>query len=229
MKKKILLFALLTSIIASVIAQPVIEKQQVIGKNSDDALTDIYPMRDGGGIVGVYSYLNASGDKTEDNISSTLYPDYLVVKLESVSAQAVNEQDSLALVDLYDSTNGADWYNNSGWLTGPITTWYGVTVTGTTVTEINLVANNLNGKIPSSIGNLANLDSLGLSSNHQLSGNIPSSIGNLVNLTWLNLSYNQLSGSIPSSIDNLVNLTWLNLSYNQLSGSIPSSTGNLVN
>ncbi len=35
----------------------------------------------------------------------------------SVSAQAVNEQDSLALVDLYDSTNGPQWDQNYNWLT----------------------------------------------------------------------------------------------------------------
>src|SRR6478609_1757631 len=77
-------------------------------------------------------------------------------------AQAVNKQDSLALVDLYNSTNGAQWTDNSGWLTGPVTTWYGITVTGSRITTINLVYNQLSGSIPSSIGNLVNLQELSL-------------------------------------------------------------------
>jgi hypothetical protein len=104
------------------------------------------------------------------------------------------------LFDLYNSANGAGWNNNTNWLTGPVKTWYGITVTGTRVTDINLYGNNLNGSIPSSIGNLVNLQGLWLG-NNQLSGSIPSSIGNLVSLQYLVLSSNQLSGSIPSSID----------------------------
>src|SRR5438105_4616827 len=145
----------------------------------------------------------------------------------TANAQAVNKQDSLALVDLYNSTNGAGWNDNSGWLTGPVTTWSGITITGTRVTGIYFVDNHLSGGIPSSLGNLANLQYLSLSSN-QLSGSIPSSLGNLVNLQGLYLFQNQLSGSIPSSLGNLVNLYDLELYNNHLSGSIPSSIGNLL-
>jgi len=145
----------------------------------------------------------------------------------NVRAQ-VNKQDSLALVDLYNSTNGPNWFINSNWLTGPVKTWFGITVIGGRVITINLWGNDLYGTIPSSIGNLANLTVL-LLYNNQLIGSIPSSIGNLVNLTALSLEGNQLSGSIPSSIGNLVNLTFLNLGLNQLSGRIPSSLGNLIN
>src|SRR4051794_10914956 len=95
----------------------------------------------------------------------------------TVNAQ-VNEQDSLALVDLYNSTDGPNWYYHTNWLTSPISKWAGVTVTNTRVTEISLYGFGLNGSIPSSFGNLTNLQRLELSSN-QLSGNIPSSIGNL--------------------------------------------------
>jgi Leucine-rich repeat (LRR) protein len=141
----------------------------------------------------------------------------------------VNVSDSLALVDLYNSTNGPGWKYNRGWLTtDPVSTWVFITVTGTRVTQIWLQGNNLTGTIPSSIGNLVNLQSLQLNEN-QLSGSIPSSIGNLVNLQTLYLPVNQLSGSIPSSIGNLVQLDQLLLSNNRLSGSIPSSIGNLVN
>src|SRR4051812_3165415 len=90
----------------------------------------------------------------------------------------VDVNDSLALVDLYNSTNGPSWNNHSGWLTTkPVSTWYGVTVTGTRVTQISLRYNKITGSLPSSIGNLGDLQYLRLYHNH-LSGPIPSSIGN---------------------------------------------------
>ena len=61
----------------------------------------------------------------------------------TVYAQAVNKQDSLALVDLYKSNNGSKWSFNDNWLTGPVRTWYGITVTGKRVTAINFNSNNL--------------------------------------------------------------------------------------
>ena len=64
----------------------------------------------------------------------------------------VEEQDSLALVALYDSTDGINWNNNTNWLTGPVSSWYGITVTGNRVTKIDLEDNNLQGNLPSEIG-----------------------------------------------------------------------------
>src|SRR3954467_10406512 len=83
----------------------------------------------------------------------------------TVYAQAINKQDSLALVDLYNSTNGPGWGSNENWLTGPVSTWYGIEVTGTRVTAIFMLLNSLKGSIPSSIGNLTNLVNLGLEDN----------------------------------------------------------------
>src|SRR6266498_1667095 len=147
----------------------------------------------------------------------------------NTSNAQVNVQDSLALVDLYNSTHGPNWNNHTNWLTkSPVSTWYGIGVVNTRVTMIRLERNNLNGKIPSSIGNLVNIYILYLDHN-QLSGSIPSSLGNLVGVSKLHLDNNQLSGFIPSSIGNLVNLWFLYLNNNQLSSSIPSSLGNLIN
>src|SRR5207237_1096772 len=135
---------------------------------------------------------------------------------------------SLALVDLYNSTNGPGWYRNTNWLTtNPVSTWYGITVIGTRVKSIFFNQNQLSGSIPSSIGNLGKLDRLSITNCH-LRDSIPYSIGNLVNLTTLSLCYNRLSGSIPSSIGNLVNLYKLYLTHNQISGKIPHSFKNLT-
>src|SRR3954469_9100841 len=146
----------------------------------------------------------------------------LCVNVIPAKAQ-VNVQDSLALVDLYNSTDGPHWKNQTNWLTSsPLEKWHGITVTNERVAQISLRYNNLAGNIPSTIGNLVNLTDFRLDHN-ELKGAIPSSFGNLVNLTILELGDNQLSGNIPASLGNLVNLLSFHLNNNQLSGSIPSS------
>jgi hypothetical protein len=59
-----------------------------------------------------------------------------------------------------------------------------------------------------------------------MQGRIPTTLGNLVNLVRLDLSSSSYSGAIPgSSFKNLVNLRYLGLSNNRLSGSIPPELG----
>ncbi len=141
----------------------------------------------------------------------------------------VNVQDSLALVDLYNSTDGPHWTSNTNWLTtAPISKWYGITINKNRVIKISLYANNLQGNIPSSLGNLTHLQDLELQDN-QLNGSIPPELGNLIQLRSLALFSNELSSSIPSSLSNLTNVTYFDLSNNKLSGNIPSSFGNLTN
>ncbi len=143
-------------------------------------------------------------------------------------SQTVDPNDSLALIALYKCTDGSHW-NHTWDTTQPVSTWYGVSLDQNgKVTALYLNDNNLNGTIPSEIGNLTNLQYLYLN-NNQLRGFIPSEIGNLSNLQWLYLDYNQLSGYIPSEIGNLTNLQWLYLNNNQLSGPIPSEIGDLAN
>src|SRR3954468_9046083 len=123
--------------------------------------------------------------KTKSTLFSLLFA--ACVNINTAHAQ-VNVQDSLALVDLYNSTDGPNWGYHLNWLTNsPVSTWSGIyDVTDTRVTYIELGYNKLSGAIPSSIGNLVNLKHLGLS-NNQLEAPIPSSIGNLANLQALDL------------------------------------------
>ena len=134
-----------------------------------------------------------------------------------------------ALVALYNSTDGANWDDKSGWLvTNTPCSWHGVTCADGHVIQLNLYGNQLNGSIPPALGNLTSLKYLYLYDN-QLSGSIPPALGNLANLEQLNLYGNQLNGSIPPELGNLANLLYLYLSSNQLSGSIPPELGNLAN
>ncbi len=125
-----------------------------------------------------------------------------------------------ALIALYNATDGANWSDNTGWLSADVSTWYGVTVSGCNVTDINLSGNNLIGGIPPEIGNLTLLEGLDLGAN-QLNGWIPPEIGNLSALTALNLSINQLVGSVPIELSYLSNLQVLGLAFNQLGGNLP--------
>jgi parallel beta-helix repeat protein len=137
--------------------------------------------------------------------------------------------DSLALVELYDSTNGASWTNNTNWKSAnPIDTWYGITVNDGRVSEISLTGNNLAGRLASSVGNLTNLLILNLSYN-AISGVLPSEIGNLSLVTGMNLRNNLLSGSIPTELTTLTSLNLFDLADNQLTGTIPAQIGDLVN
>ena len=144
------------------------------------------------------------------------------------SIASINTGDSLALVALYNSTNGPSWYNNTNWLSDPVIFWYGVTANGGRVTKIDLTNNNLSGTIPAEIGNLTNLDTLIFQGN-QLTGSIPVEIGSLSDLRMLVLWNNQLSGNIPPELGNLTNLEYMDLDSNPFTGSIPAEIGNLVN
>ena len=157
----------------------------------------------------------------------TLYSRNITINVTPTGPHC-RQQDSLALIALYNSTDGANWTNI--WdLSQPLDTWYGVTLNvDGCVNDLALSDNQLAGSIPIEIGSLHNLNSLWLFGN-ELSGNIPPNLGNLINLTILSLHSNNLSGPIPPDISNLSKLIWLTLSNNELSGNIPEELGDLSN
>lgn len=162
----------------------------------------------------------------------------LLVQLPSQTVRAIDEFDCtvvteisqdecLALLALYHSTNGPGWIDHTNWLeTLTPSEWVGVTVDSGVVTQLILMDNGLSGSLPSEIGNLVGLLRLDLS-NNLLSGSLPSGLFNLSNLLDLDLSSNQLSGTIPPELGSMPNLSTLDLGFNQLSGSIPPELGDL--
>lgn len=117
-----------------------------------------------------------------NSLSKILFVFFLLVScfafISRVRAQ-VAIQDSLALVDLYNSTNGSEWEYPTNWLTGsPVNSWSGVNVTDGRVTGIVLLYSNLNGVIPASIANLTAVQYIVLAGG-KLRGPIPTSIFSL--------------------------------------------------
>ena len=146
------------------------------------------------------------------------------------TARSTTQNDRDILIALYNATDGANWSDNTNWLSDePLGDWFGVTtdINGR-VTSLNIWLNNLTGAIPSQLGSLSNLTALELTGN-QLTGSIPAELGNLSNLESLALGSNDLTGNIPSELGSLSNLTGLSLSSNDLTGTIPSELGSLSN
>ena len=172
---------------------------------------------------------------------------------DCASVNQIPSAECAALVALYNSTNGPNWADNSGWLaSNNPCNWLGIDCTDDHVSHINLLYNQLTGilppelgslshlrvlalwvnqlygPIPAELGNLTELVSLELSVN-QLTGPVPTELGDLTKLQTLSLAHNQFSGPLPSTLDNLASLELLDLSHNQFSGAIPSELGNLTN
>ena len=124
-------------------------------------------------------------------------------------------EDRAVLVELYNATDGANWADNTNWLSDePMREWHGVTTDDEgRVTEVILFRNQLTGGIPAELGNLSNLTGLTLSGN-QLRGEIPAELGNLSNLTRLQLHSNLLTGELPQSLTGLTALATLSFDNN---------------
>ncbi len=153
-----------------------------------------------------------------------------------------NLNDWTALKQIYISTQGNNWANNTNWnlVTGSspptncdLDTMHGIAlgISGQSsgrVVMIDLRSNNLVGSIPPEINLLSELDELQMYRN-EIRGEIPAEIGQLSKLTTIGLDNNQLSSSIPPEIGDLNNLNILILNNNLLTGPIPSELGDLNN
>lgn len=158
-----------------------------------------------------------------------------------------------ALMAFYQSMDGENWLINDGWTAGASgdscnpcdhngSPWFGITCQNNRVICLDMdgvddclffwsediVGNNLQGAIPSEIGQLDKLVLLSLVQN-SVTGNIPNEIGQLVDLQNLSIGDNLISGVIPTTIGQLTKLRIIYASNNELVGQIPSEIGNLKN
>ena len=134
---------------------------------------------------------------TNDNAPDlTLYRDTITLSLEVAEGF---DTDSLALIALYNTTNGGNW--NKTWnLDDNVTQWYGVTIDDGRIIELDLSTNFLTGNVPQEINDLTYLQSLNLSDNSLKS--LPL-LSNISNTTSIDVSNNNLdfSSIIPNLSD----------------------------
>lgn len=157
-----------------------------------------------------------SGRETEISFSAGNATRVIKIFQQNIP-EATSRTDSLALVAMYNATDGKGW--SQAWdLKQPVATWKGVTLTQvegqTRVTALRLPSRGLDGTIPLEIGNLTCLEGLDLSLN-AIKGDLPDEVANLTNLKELNLSTNKFVGSISKNITKLTNLTTLDLQKNR--------------
>jgi hypothetical protein len=139
----------------------------------------------------------------------------------------VNPTDSLALVEIFVQTGGSTSWTEVWDLTQPVSTWQGVTLSGSKLRELDLSSRNMIGTLPNVFDAELFSELRYLSFfNNNLEGQIPSTIGAITTLTYLDLDKNNFEGSVPTSFGGLVNLQALWLSRNNLT-ILPNEIGNL--
>ena len=163
------------------------------------------------------------------SVGTTTLPGNIIVHqcvmTEIEIVEADKPEDYAALEALYNATDGANWTNNTDWLSDkPLDEWYGIsTIQGGNyagrVSFVNLEENNLRGTIPAAIGDLSRAIFIDLSRN-QLTGGIPKELSKITDLNRLHLFDNQLTGNIPPEFRNLKVIHFLYLQNNRLSGTL---------
>jgi len=139
-----------------------------------------------------------------------------------------------ALAVFYFSTNGDDWYKNTGWLTAESEcTWFAIECDDLgRLTKIgasqNFIDNGLSGYLPPELKVFDVLRNIQLAYN-MIGGSIPKELGKLKSLVTLDLEENTFSQAIPDEIYSIKTLENLLLGGNFLEGSISKEVGGLVN
>ena len=155
--------------------------------------------------------------------------------------------DYVALIALYNNTDGANWIDNTGWIDGAAgldcdpCSWYGVICD-----ELDRVicldldgafdctsagitgGNDLNGTLPAEISQLTELEILHLEGNRNLTGSLPAEFYDLTSLKIFMSTLTGFSGVITSDISKLINLEQFSTGFNSIGGPIPSEFGDLT-
>ena len=93
-----------------------------------------------------------SARSAADEVTNAAFCDY-VTQIPKAECQA--------LVELHSYTNGASWWNKTGWLmTYTPCSWHGLSCSGGHVVRLDLCGNRLAGNLPFSLGNLSHLQEL---------------------------------------------------------------------
>lgn len=139
--------------------------------------------------------------------------------------------DSLALVALYNATDGANWQKDNWDLSSPIDTWKGIRVRNNRVDSLHIATKVISkGTLPAELGDLDKLRRLTITSSN-LSGAIPAEIYKLSNLVYFEVNNNSaLEGNIADIVKAFPKLEYLNvLSCSKITGVVPAEIGKMKN
>ena len=169
--------------------------------------------------------------------------------------EKTDEQELVEL--LFQQTKGSQWNNNRCWSAGEDDTgtpvhvceWYGISCDETkSIVSITLGTNNLQGRFPTEIFMLPNLEQLSLFGNDELEVSLDGienaenlrslildgtglasldGIGKARSLTELNVRNNKLKGTLSDELSRLINIESLDISKNAFEGPIPYWINNL--
>lgn len=150
----------------------------------------------------------------------------------------LNEQDSLALVAYYESTNGDQWVDNSGWLTDdPVWSWVGIEEVANVagdgepddwrVTVIDMPRNNMTvpGPLPADLQDLEYLEDFKADVNLHIGG-LPPELANLSRLQFLLVRTNLFTGEVDwSAFSQMESMQQFRIRQNYFSGPLPETLG----
>ena len=138
------------------------------------------------------------------------------------------------LIELYNSTNGANWDNNSGWVDGVAGTncdycqWYGVSCNGNgEVIGIDLDHNSMSGTVPLSLSQITTLEVIDFWDNN-LNDPFPVFWDQLPDITFIDLSNNNYTDPLPSNLSALLSAETMWLENNNSTGEIPTGMGDIA-
>jgi len=95
------------------------------------------------------------------------------------------------------------------------------------LTALDVQSNQIEGSIPTTLGDTRNLRVIGLHQN-KLRGSIPTEIGLLQNLEEINFGSNRLVGPLPSVLGNVATLRQIAVGFNPgITGILPTEWGQL--
>ena len=132
--------------------------------------------------------------------------------------------DSLALVDLYNDCNGANWDGFETWLNGPVSSWKDVTVDSATqrVTHVEFSRMTLTGTLPSSLGDLDKMGGkIQLNGQEGLTGELPAVVWNWVDVERFQVKFCGFTSMDVTGMENMVNLTEFNSENTPIAGMVP--------
>lgn len=165
-------------------------------------------------------------------VQSTAVPGLDITTGMTKLYENATDQDSLALVALYNQCGGADGKGYDNWLSGPLSEWENVTtglVDGVTrVTHVEFKYMTVTGSLPEELGDLTEMSGkIQFYQKTELTGAFPAFIWNWTKVEKMQIKGCGFTSMDVTGIEKMVNLTELNTQGTPFAGEVPVEFFNL--